>query len=75
MSSSALKLKEPVGDKMLVGTVGKTISGKLAKDFLEKGFDLAIAGRMFLKNPGLVWAWAEELGVEINLASQIRWDF
>jgi hypothetical protein len=30
-------------------------------------------GRAFQKNPGLVWAWAEELGVEIHLPSQIRW--
>jgi 2,4-dienoyl-CoA reductase-like NADH-dependent reductase (Old Yellow Enzyme family) len=68
-------LKEKVGDKMLVGTVGTITSGKLASDLLEKGLDLAIAGRMFQKNPGLVWSWAEELGVEINLANQIRWGF
>lgn len=71
----ALKLKEKVGDKMLVATVGTITSGKLANDLLEQGLDVAIAGRMFQKNPGLVWAWAEELGVEINLANQIRWGF
>jgi 2,4-dienoyl-CoA reductase-like NADH-dependent reductase (Old Yellow Enzyme family) len=70
-----LKVKDKLGDKMLVGTVGTIISGKLANNLLEKGADLAIAGRMFQKNPGLVWAWAEELGVEINLANQIRWGF
>jgi hypothetical protein len=32
-------------------------------------------GRMFQKNPGLVWSFAEELGVEINVANQIRWGF
>jgi hypothetical protein len=37
--------------------------------------DLAIAGRIFQKNPALVWSWAEELKVEINVANQIRWGF
>ena len=71
----ALKLKEKLGDKVLVATVGSITSGELANDLLDKGLDVAVAGRMFLKNPGLVWAWAEELGVEINVANQIRWGF
>jgi hypothetical protein len=37
--------------------------------------DLAVAGRMFQKNPGLVWDWAEDLNVEIQAANQIRWGF
>ncbi len=60
---------------MAVGTVGTITSGKQANQLLEEGLDLAIAGRMFQKNPSLVWTWAEELGVEINIASQIRWGF
>src|SRR5271154_5677794 len=60
---------------MLVATVGSIMSGKLANDLLEKGLDVGAAGRMFQKNPGLVWAWAEEIGVEINLPNQIRWGF
>jgi len=61
---------------MAVGTVGTITSGKQANQLLEEdGLDLAIAGRMFQKNPALVWSWAEELGVEINVASQIRWGF
>lgn len=72
----AKEIKKAVRDKMLVGTVGMIRSGKLANELLEEGgLDLAIAGRMFQKNPGLVWAWAEELGVEINVANQIRWGF
>ena len=58
-----------------MGTVGTITSGQQANDLLEKGLDLAIAARMFQKNPALVWAWAEELGVEINVANQIRWGF
>jgi len=37
--------------------------------------DLAVAGRIFLKNPGLVWDWAEDLDTEIQAANQIRWGF
>jgi 2,4-dienoyl-CoA reductase-like NADH-dependent reductase (Old Yellow Enzyme family) len=47
---------------MAVGTVGAITSGKQANTLLEEGLDLAIAGRMFQKNPGLVWTWAEEFG-------------
>ena len=68
-------VKDKIGDKMLAATVGSIMSGKLANDLLEKGLDVVAAGRMFQKNPGLVWAWAEEIGVEINLPNQIRRGF
>lgn len=55
--------------------MGTITSGKQANQLLEEGLDLAIVGRMFQKNPGLVWAFADELGVEINVANQIRWGF
>jgi 2,4-dienoyl-CoA reductase-like NADH-dependent reductase (Old Yellow Enzyme family) len=80
----AKEIKKAVGDKLLVGSVGTMTSGKQANAILtgkgedSKGdteIDLAIVGRMFQKNPGLVWTWAEELGVEINVANQIRWGF
>ncbi|KAI4113097.1 MAG: hypothetical protein LQ345_005854 [Seirophora villosa] len=71
----ARKVKEKVGDKMMVGTVGTITNGKQANELLETGLDLAIVGRYFQKDPGLVWTFAEELGVEINVANQIRWGF
>ena len=71
----AKAVKEKLGDKLAVGTVGTITSGKQAQKLLEEGLDLAIVGRMFQKNPGLVWTWAEELGVQINVANQIRWGF
>lgn len=71
----AKAVKEKLGDKLAVGTVGTITSGKQAQQLLDEGLDLAIAGRMFQKNPGLVWYWAEELGVQINVANQIRWGF
>ena len=60
---------------MAVATVGTITNGKQANQLLEEGLDVTMVGRMFLKNPGLVWAFAEELGVQINVASQIRWGF
>jgi len=69
---------------MKVGSVGTITGGKQAEAILtgkgdgargEEELDLVIAGRMFQKNPGLVWSWAEELGVQINVANQIRWGF
>lgn len=80
----AKTIKKAVGDKLLVGAVGTITTGKQAQAIISgegegsKGteeLDLIVAGRMFQKNPGLVWSWAEELGVQINVANQIRWGF
>lgn len=72
----AKAVKAAVGDKMFVGTVGSITEGKQANGYLEDdGLDLAIVGRPFQKNPGLVWAWADDLGLEANWANQIRWGF
>jgi 2,4-dienoyl-CoA reductase-like NADH-dependent reductase (Old Yellow Enzyme family) len=68
-------VKKAVGDKMLVGTVGSITHGKQANRLLDEGLDIVTAGRMFQKNPGLVWAWADELEVEVHWANQIRWGF
>lgn len=69
----AKAVKEKLGDKLAVATVGSITSGQQANQLLEEGLDLTIAGRMFQKNPALVWQFAEELGVQINVANQIRW--
>ena len=71
----AKAVKEKLGDKLAVGTVGSIKTGKQANELLEDGLDLAIVGRMFQKNPAIVWTFAEELGVQINIANQIRWGF
>lgn len=67
--------KKAVGDRMAVGTVGSITSGKQANDLLEEGLDLAIVGRQFQKNPGLVFAFADELDVDVQMPNQIRWGF
>lgn len=71
----AKAIKKKVGDRMAVATVGSITSGKQAQQLLEDGLDVVVAGRTFQKDPSLVWTWAEELGVEINVANQIRWAF
>ena len=62
-----------MGDKLAVGTVGAIGSGQLAQELVEDGLDAVLVGRPFLKNPFLVWQFAEELGVQIQLANQIRY--
>jgi 2,4-dienoyl-CoA reductase-like NADH-dependent reductase (Old Yellow Enzyme family) len=72
----AVAVKKAVGDKLVVGSVGMINSATLANKLLEQdGLDLVLVGRGFQKNPGLVWAWADELDLEISMANQIRWGF
>lgn len=75
-SPFAIKVKQAVGEKMAVGSVGSIESAQLANELLEKdGLDLVIVGRGFQKNPGLVFAWADELGQQVQMPNQIRWGF
>jgi len=78
----AKHIKKVVGDKMLVSAVGSIKTGTQAEEIISGGkdgddvpVDLIAAGRMFQKNPGLVWAWADDLDIEIQLAHQIGWGF
>lgn len=78
----AKQIKKAVGDKLLVSTVGNITTGTLAEELISGGkdeddtpLDLVAAGRMFQKNPGLVWAWADDLDTKIQIAHQIRWGF
>lgn len=72
----AKAVKDKLGNKLAVSAVGTITEGKQANGYLENdGLDMILAGRMFQKNPGLVWAWADDLGVEGRWANQIRWGF
>lgn len=71
----AKAIKNAVGDKIVIGTVGNITSGTQANHLLEDGIDLVFVGRMFQKNPGLVWQFAEDLDVSVNLPHQIAWGF
>ncbi|KAJ5133250.1 hypothetical protein N7448_001721 [Penicillium atrosanguineum] len=72
---AASQVKKQSGDRLLVGTVGAITSGPQANDLLNRGLDLVLIGRMFQKNPGLVWAVADDLDVDIKSANQIHWVF
>ncbi|KAL2441167.1 NADH:flavin oxidoreductase [Exophiala dermatitidis] len=71
----AQAVKDKVGEKLHVTAVGSITSGPQAQEIVEKGLDAVFVGRYFQKNPGLVWAFAEELGVEVHMAHQIEWGF
>ncbi|KAI1386395.1 FMN-linked oxidoreductase [Hypoxylon trugodes] len=73
----AAAIREAVaGTGTLVGTVGEITSGKQAQGILEAGSaDAVIVGRAFLKDPDLVWHWADELELDIHVASQYGWGF
>jgi 2,4-dienoyl-CoA reductase-like NADH-dependent reductase (Old Yellow Enzyme family) len=70
--SEAVKSSLPPGHGLVVGSVGSISNGHVAQGVLDKGqADVVIVGRQFQKNPGTVWAFAEDLGVEIRNANQI----
>ncbi|KAI0775531.1 hypothetical protein BD413DRAFT_602773 [Trametes elegans] len=69
-------VKKAHGDKILVGSVGNITDGKTAQNVLDKGqADVIFVGRQFQKNPGTVWAFAEDLDVALTQAHQIEWGF
>ncbi|KAK2762039.1 nadh-dependent flavin [Colletotrichum kahawae] len=64
------------GTGTLVGSVGGISTGKEASEVLADGqADAVLVGRAFLKNPNLVWSWADELDIDIYVASQYGWAF
>ena len=71
----AKEIKKAVGNKMLVSSVGTITEGKQANGLLEEGLDMVFAGRWFQKNPGLVFAWAEDLDTDVMKPVQIDWAF
>jgi 2,4-dienoyl-CoA reductase-like NADH-dependent reductase (Old Yellow Enzyme family) len=65
-----------VDGKVAIGMVGMLTSGKQVEDLMQSGAaDVAFVARAFLKQPSLVWQWAEELGVESRVAEQIGWGY
>lgn len=66
-ASLAQAIKAHVGDKALVSCVGGLIHGEFSNDLIEKGVcDMVLVGRGFLKNPGLVWSWADEFNIKLH---------
>lgn len=73
----ATEVKKAVGDSALVACVGGlAFDLNETTEMIEKGaYDVALVGREFLRNPGLVWSWADQLGVRITHALQYGWGF
>jgi 2,4-dienoyl-CoA reductase-like NADH-dependent reductase (Old Yellow Enzyme family) len=71
----AQKVKEAVGERAIVSAVGGIKTATLAEEYLHSGIDVIMCGRWFQENPGLVYAYAKELGVEVKMANQIGWGF
>ncbi|PWY67127.1 FMN-linked oxidoreductase [Aspergillus sclerotioniger CBS 115572] len=71
----AQEIKRAVGDRLLVSAVGGIKTGLLAEEVVQSGIDAVQAGRWFQQNPGLVRAFANELGVKVKMATQIDWSF
>lgn len=69
-----VKRSLPADSKLLVGCVGGIKNGHVANEILEKGqADVVLLGTAFLKNPGSVWAFADDLGVDTYVANQWEW--
>ncbi|KAG2038404.1 hypothetical protein BDR03DRAFT_304516 [Suillus americanus] len=51
----AQAVKQAVGDKLVVGSVGSITNGKIAQEVLDKGqADVILVGRQFQKNPASI---------------------
>jgi len=71
---SAAVSKAVKGTGLKVGVLGKITEGKQAEGYLQDGTaDACIVGRQLLRDPYLVYTWAEALDVEIQIANQMRW--
>ncbi|PPQ80486.1 LOW QUALITY PROTEIN: hypothetical protein CVT25_001752 [Psilocybe cyanescens] len=69
-------VKAALGSKILVGAVGGLFEAKIAEAVLDSGrADVIFIGRQFEKNPGHVWAIADELAVDAKFANQMQWGF
>jgi 2,4-dienoyl-CoA reductase-like NADH-dependent reductase (Old Yellow Enzyme family) len=72
----AVKKSLDSSSNLVVSAVGLIKDGETAQRILDKGqADAVFVGRQFQKNPGTVWAFADDLGIEIQVAHQIGWGF
>ncbi|KAI1790703.1 FMN-linked oxidoreductase [Ganoderma leucocontextum] len=69
-------IKKTLNGRILVSAVGSITDGRMAQGILDKGqADIVFVGRLFQKNPGLVWSFADDLDVDLHHSSQIAWPF
>lgn len=65
--------KAVAGTGTVVSAVGNITTGKQAQGYLDdESVDAVMVGREFLKDPNLVWHWADELAVDIHVPAQCK---
>lgn len=65
--------KAVAGTPTFVSAVGNITSGKQASGYLDDGsVDAVLVGREFLRDPNLVWHWADELEIDIHVPAQCK---
>lgn len=63
----ARAIKKAVGDSLLLAVPGGLTDSSKVNDLVEEGvIDIALVARGFLRNPGLVATWAEELDIDVQ---------
>ena len=71
---SAIAHPSKDGRRLFVSSVGMYKEAHFAEDILQKGWaDAIFVGRQFQKDPGTVFAWADQLGVNVRMPQQIGW--
>ena len=58
---------------MIVSAVEGIHNASLASQLIDDGLNVVMCGRWFQKNPGLVYAFADELDTDVKMADQISW--
>ncbi|CDO92729.1 unnamed protein product [Kluyveromyces dobzhanskii CBS 2104] len=72
----AKQIKEHSDGKILVASTGGSQDGAIANSFLNSGsMDILLIGRIYLKNSGIVWQFADDLGIHLEQAKQKAWIF
>ncbi|KAK6457104.1 NADH:flavin oxidoreductase/12-oxophytodienoate reductase [Scheffersomyces xylosifermentans] len=71
----AKAIKKSIGNKGLVACVANLErDAKETSQLIEEGsFDITLMGKGFLKNPGLVWRFADDLNIRTHQAGQYDW--
>lgn len=61
---------------MLIAASGGISTAAVSNELIETAEqDIVLVGKSFLKNPGLAWAWADDLGIQVEQEVQYAWGF
>ena len=69
-------MKEVHPTDLLIASSGGIHTGIEANKLLESNcMDILLVGRIYLKNSGIVWQLADELGIQLEQPQQKAWIF